>query len=49
MKLCLPFIIKVYTTFQDLYIAINIHTSKKSYAVTTKYSKKNKKGELQKV
>ena len=45
----LPFITKVYNIYQDLYIAVNIYTSKKAYAITTKRSKKNKKGELQKI
>ena len=46
MELCLPFIIEVYNTYQDLYIAINIHTSKEDYAITIKQSKKNKKEKL---
>ncbi len=49
MELCPPSIIKTYTTFQDLHIAVNIHASKKGYAITTKCSKKNKKGELRKL
>ena len=45
MELRLPFITKTYTTFQNLYIAVNIHTSKKDYAIIIKHSKKSKKEE----
>lgn len=48
MELCLSSIIEVYNIYQDLYIAVNIHASKEDYAIITKYSEKNKKGELQK-
>ncbi len=49
MELLLFFTIEVYATFQDLHIAVNLHTSKEGYTITTKQSRKNKKGELQKV
>ena len=49
MDLRPPSTTEVYTTFQDLHVAVNIHASKEGYAVTTKRSKKNKKGELQKL
>ena len=48
MELRPPFTTEVYNTYQDLYVTVNIHASKKGYAITTKHSKKNKKGELQK-
>ncbi len=44
-----PYTTELYTTFQDLHVAVNIHASKKDYAITTKCSKKNKKEELRKV
>lgn len=44
--LCLLFTIKIYTTFQDLFIIINIYVSKDDYAIIPKHSKKNKKREL---
>lgn len=46
MELYPPSTIEIYTTFQDLHIAVNIHASKKGYAITTKYFKKSKNGEL---
>ena len=48
MELRSLFTVEVYNTYQDLYIAVNIHASKEGYTITTKHSKKNKKGELQK-
>lgn len=30
------FTVEIYPTIQDLYIAINFHTSKKDYAISTK-------------
>lgn len=49
IKLCLPFIVKIYTIFYDLYIVVNFYLSKKDYVITTKKSKKNKKKKLQKI
>ena len=49
MELHPPSTTEIYTTFQDLHVTVNIHASKEGYAITTKHSKKNKKGELQKV
>ncbi len=49
MELRPPSTTEVYITFQDLHVAVNIYTSKEGYAITTKRSKKNKKGELRKV
>lgn len=46
MELCPPSTTEVYNTYQDLYVAVNIHVSKEDYAITTKHLKKNKKGEL---
>ena len=48
MELRPPSTTEVYNTYQDLYVAVNIHASKEGYAITTKRSKKNKKGELRK-
>ena len=48
MELYPPFTIEVYNTYQDLYVVVNIHKSKEGYAIITKRSKKNKKGELRK-
>ena len=49
MELRPPSTTEVYITFQDLHVAVNIYASKEGYAITTKRSKKNKKGELRKV
>ncbi len=49
MELRPPSTTETYTNFQDLHVAVNIHASKEGYAITTKQSKKNKKGELRKV
>ncbi len=49
MELQPPSTTEVYTTFQDLHVAVNIHASKEGYAITTKRSKKNKKVELRKM
>lgn len=43
-----PSIIKVYHIYEDLYVVVNIYVFKESYAITTKRSKKIKKGKLQK-
>ena len=48
MELCPPSTTEVYNTYQDLYVIVNIHESKEGYTITTKHSKKNKKGKLQK-
>lgn len=40
--------IEIYNTYQDLYVTINMYTFKEGYTITTKYSKKYKKGEFQK-
>lgn len=49
MELRPLFTIVIYITFQDLYVTVNLHMSKEDYAITIKQSKKNKKGELQKM
>ena len=49
MELRPPSTIEIYTNFQDLHVAVNIHASKEDYAITTKRYKKNKRGELRKV
>lgn len=49
MQLCLLSILKIYISFEDLLIIINIHTSKESYAITTKHSKQKMEGKLQMV
>ena len=46
MELRLSSTTEIYFIFQDLYIVVNIHASKKSYAITKKRSKKSKKREL---
>lgn len=49
IKLCLSFIVKIYTIFYDLYIVVNFHVLKKKYVISTKQFKKNKKRKLQKM
>lgn len=49
MELYLFFTIKIYIIFQNSYITINIYVLKKSYAITIKHFKKNKKRELQRL
>lgn len=49
MELCPTSTLEMYLTFQNLYIAINLYVSKEGYVITTKPSKKNKKGKLQKL
>lgn len=49
MELRLPSTKEIFTTFQDLYIIVNILISKEDYTITTKRFKKNEKRELQKV
>ena len=46
MEFCSSSTIEIYINFQDLHIAVNIYTSKKSYVIITKHFKKRKKGEL---
>lgn len=47
MKLCpLPFTLRIYTIFQDLYDVANVYASKKDYIITIKQSKNNKNGKL---
>ena len=43
MKLCPPSTIEIYTTFQDLYVAVNIHILKKGYVLLQNVLKKIKK------
>lgn len=43
MELCPNLTIKIYTSFQNLYVAINIDVLKKDYAITTKYFRENQK------
>ena len=49
MELRPPSTTETYANFQDLHVAVNIYASKEGYAITTKRSKKSKKGELRKV
>lgn len=49
IEFCSSSTIKIYITFQDLYIIINIYASKENYTITIKHFKKNRKKKLQKV
>ncbi len=48
MELPPPSTTETYTTFQDLYVAVNIHASKKGYASLQNVLRKVKKGNYKK-
>ncbi len=48
MELHPPSTIETYTTFQDLYVAVNIHVSKKGYISLQNVLRKVKKGNYKK-